>query len=165
MLTVGTDAYVSLAEANAYFVARSNSTWAGTSEAAKEAAIIKATAYMDASYDWKGKIYNDLETNGVPVQPLGWPRKYVWDIQGRKIDNTIPKGVKDACCELAYLALGGDLVQMQLGVGRITSERVGQVAVTYDGNTTSDGYAYVNLLLRGLGSLRGGSQMIKLNRA
>lgn len=158
MLTVGTNAYVSLADANAYFAARANAVWAAATDGAKEAAIIKATAYMDASYAWKGQIATDAQT-------LGWPRVNVWDIQGRNVAGIIPQGVADACCELALLSFNGDLISMQVGVGRVTSERVGQVAVTYDGTTSeSNGYAYVNLLLRGLGSLRGASQVVKLNR-
>jgi hypothetical protein len=157
MLVVGANAYVSLPDADAYFAARANPTWAAATDAAKEAGIVKATAYMDASYVWKGVIASD-------TQALGWPRLNVWDAQGRNVANIIPQGVKDACCELALLSFDGDLVSMQVGVGRVTSERVGQVAVTYEGGADSQGYMYANLLLRGLGSLRGGAQVIKLDR-
>lgn len=160
MITVGADAYISLADASAYFLARGNAVWAGKSDAAKEAGIVKATAYMDAAYVWKGVIADD-------AQRLGWPRLNVWDAQGRNVAGIIPQGVKDACCELALLSFDGDLVTMQVGVGQVVREKVGQVEVTYGDQSTSSssqGYAYANLLLRGLGSLRGGSQVIKLDR-
>lgn len=160
MITVGVDAYVSVADANSYFLARGNTVWAGKSDAAKEAGIVKATAYMDAAYVWKGLIAADTQT-------LGWPRLNVWDAQGRNVAGIIPQGVKDACCELALLTFDGDLMTNPTGVGQIVREKVGQVEVTYGEQATSSnsqGYAYVNLLLRGLGSLRGGSQVVKLDR-
>ena len=70
-LTVGTDAYVSLAACDAYHTALGNTAWTGL-DAAKEVAIRKATLWVDNAYRgrWKG-IRCDT------TQPLAWPR---WDV-------------------------------------------------------------------------------------
>ena len=44
------NAYVSVEFADEYFSARGNQTWAGLGSADKEAAIIKATDYLEAVY-------------------------------------------------------------------------------------------------------------------
>ena len=51
------DAYVSVEFADEYFSARGNQTWAGLGSADKEAAIIKATDYLEAVYfdKWQGE--------------------------------------------------------------------------------------------------------------
>ena len=44
------NAYVSIEFADEYFSARKNEAWAGLDSAAKEAAIIKATDYIEEVY-------------------------------------------------------------------------------------------------------------------
>ena len=44
------NAYVSVEFADEYFSARGNQTWVGLGSADKEAAIIKATDYLEAVY-------------------------------------------------------------------------------------------------------------------
>ncbi len=66
------DALITLAYADAYHSALGNSTWTGT-DALKEAAIRRATAYVSESYNWDG-----VRSNGRN-QALEWPRTGVID--------------------------------------------------------------------------------------
>lgn len=115
------DAYVSVAEADAYFATR-NTAWAGYTNDAREAAIRFATSWLDDTYLslWKG--FRVLES-----QALAWPRDnspgytlmwqrgtypkaqgYLYDLDGFPImPNTVPRAVKRACMEAAILKAGG----------------------------------------------------------
>ena len=110
--------YVSVAAADSYHVDRSRAEWTGTT-AAKEAAIVRATDYLDHAYEWRGeKIIED--------QPLQWPRMW-WGATSHRRSfsaNTLPKEVVKACSELALLALTGELMPSQTGQ-RLQSESVG----------------------------------------
>ena len=89
------NAFITVAEADAYFSHRHNSMWSGSS-ATKEAAIINGTLFVDRRYigQWPGaKLVLD--------QALQWPRD----------DGDVPQPVKDATCEAALRALSGDLVE------------------------------------------------------
>ena len=66
-LTVGTNSYLSVADADSYWSARNDSTWSGASTAAKEKALIEATQYIDGAYSFIGSI-------ATSNQSLAWPR-------------------------------------------------------------------------------------------
>lgn len=142
-ITVGTDSYASLAEADDYHVRRANADWAAATTAAKEAALLRATAYLDGRYRWIGQIAS-------LTQSLAWPRFGAIDGEGRALAG-IPAPVREACCELARAALAGDLAPAQPRGGMVTSESVGAVSVSYavdaPGGTA---YPAIDLLLRGL---------------
>jgi hypothetical protein len=95
------DSYVSLAEANAYATARAWAGWTGT-DAAKEAALVTATSYIDTNYRFKGSLL-------TLTQSLAWPRVDVTDIEGRPLTG-VPVNVKSATIELAMRALIAPLV-------------------------------------------------------
>lgn len=100
----GANSYVSAADATTYHAARGNTAWTGT-DAVKEAALLKAAAYLDGHYcnRFKGSKYQPLE------QTMQWPRIGVF-IDGHLLDAyTIPQRLKDAQCELALIALSADL--------------------------------------------------------
>ena len=121
-IVAGAETYVSSADCTQYHANRGNTSWAGT-DAVKEAALRKATAYIDGKYRsrWKGqKVY--------PIdQPLEWPRigvkvtdgpQQYYDVPPSFYDTeyagflaitTIPQRLKDATCEAALRALSGDL--------------------------------------------------------
>ena len=88
------NAYVSVADADAYHTLRGNAAWTGDNQA-KEDAIIRATDYMD-SLMWMGlRRYNR-------DQLLDWPRSGVYDDEGNTIKDTeIPREIPDACAEIA----------------------------------------------------------------
>ncbi|MDF1791447.1 MAG: hypothetical protein P1U88_06020 [Thalassobaculaceae bacterium] len=142
-VTAGTDVYADMAEADAYFAARNIGNWADASTAEREAALLRATTYLDGRYSWIG-----VRADGE--QPLGWPRLDAVDAEGR-FHRGVPLSVRHACAELALIALSQDLAPLAERGGRILSERVGSVELRYaDDAPVGRAYPYIDLLLTGL---------------
>jgi len=101
----GATAYISVADADAYFSDVTNSTWSAASVSEKEDAIIKATRYMEKRYGarWKGIISSS-------TQGLGWPRDYVYDERGTQLNEQVPTPISYACAEYAVYALSNELI-------------------------------------------------------
>ncbi|WP_373379900.1 DnaT-like ssDNA-binding protein [Cupriavidus nantongensis] len=152
------DSYVSVAEADAYWSKRPGSAWGAAAEAAREGALVRATGYVDATYDWRG-------TRATAVQALDWPR-YDVVLDGYPLDGTtIPARVKDAVCEMALKALAGD-ISADVSPQQVVEQTVGPITRKFAPNERNGGqkqYPYVDSLLRGLVS--GGSGQIRLTRA
>lgn len=103
-IVTGAESYVSAADCTTYHSNRGNTAWTGT-DAVKEAALLKAAAYLDGHYckRFKGEKYQPLDQN------MQWPRIGVV-IDGFVLDvDVIPQRLKDAQCELALIALTADL--------------------------------------------------------
>lgn len=97
------ESFCSVADADARHTAFGNSAWTGT-EAEKEAALRRATAFMEQRYRdrWKG-------TRLFRAQALSWPR-YGAIVDDFDVDSTVvPAEVKNACADLAVKALAEDL--------------------------------------------------------
>ena len=155
-LTVGSDSYLSVGEADAYWAARNNALWAAAVPADKEKALREATQYLDGRYDWVG----DHPGGG---QPLGWPRVGAVDHEGRHLAG-IPQKVEQATAELALQALGEPLAPAQSRAGRTRREKVGSLEVEYlAGAPGGRSYPFVTLLLKGL--IRGDGNAPRLVRA
>jgi len=95
------NSYASLAEAAAYHAARGNTTWTGA-DALKEAALIRATQWLDGRYgdQWPGV------RRYLRAQALDWPRADAYDRDGTYVDlETIPPEVVQATCEAALREL------------------------------------------------------------
>ncbi len=155
-LIVGTDSYLGLAEADAYWAERNNALWTAAVPADKEKALREATQYLDGRYDWVG----DHPGGG---QPLGWPRVWAVDHEGRPLAG-IPRKVAEATAELALQALGEPLAPAQARAGRTRREKVGSLEVEYlAGAPGGRSYPFVTLLLKGL--IRGDGSAPRLVRA
>jgi hypothetical protein len=142
-VTAGIDVYADRAEADAYFAARAVAAWAAATEAARDAALLRATAYLEGNHRWVGRLVE-------PAQPLAWPRTGARDADGRALDG-IPDRVKAACAELALIALTEDLAPPVERGGRVLSEQVGPVAVSYAADAPPGrSFPAVEALLRGL---------------
>lgn len=105
--------YATRAEFLAYHAERGNAAAASAEVEAVDAALIRATEFLDASYQWRG--YAALST-----QALSWPRRrtcegasiggvlngygYLMDRNGRYLDG-LPRDVKRATMELALLGI------------------------------------------------------------
>lgn len=140
--------YVTTAFVDAYFVDRNNSTWTGTA-AVKQAAVIKATDYIDRRYVFIGWTRNT-------TQGTEWPRNDAIDRNDRIISG-IPVEVEEATAELALRSLSTDLspdpvVDASLGEVRFTSIKVGPIEERKSFSYTRDfpKYPEVDALLRQL---------------
>lgn len=103
-LTVLTNSYVSLEDAEEYFANYPNSTWDEATDDEKIAALIRGARYLDLNYDWKGyKV--DVE------QLMEWPRRGVTVNNGGVLylldQDTIPDKLVQANCEAAVRHLAG----------------------------------------------------------
>ncbi len=94
------DSYVAVATADDHHLNYNNPAWAAATTAGKEAALRRATRYLDGAYG--------LKLMGSPRladQALAWPRRGVPDVA----ESVIPRPVIQATAELALRALTGDL--------------------------------------------------------
>lgn len=153
------ESYISVADADTYFAARGNATWAAIATSAlKEAALRAATDYMEGRYGslWKGERVD-------AVQALSWPRADVI-VHGFALDaDVVPTPVARACAELAVRASADELLADQ--GSQVTQETVGPISVSYAvGARQGTRYGAVDErlgpYLRG-----GGSGMVPIQRA
>jgi hypothetical protein len=144
------ESYISVADADTYFTARNNATWAALSTSDKEAALRKATDYMLQAYRVRWAGMRETET-----QALDWPRRYV---PNRDVPNlygphvtyyqfdSVPATVAHACAELAVRASAAEL-SPDLGA-QIKSETVGPISVVYaDGARQDTRYKAIDAML------------------
>jgi hypothetical protein len=123
------NAYCDAAYVLAYATARGLDFATG---ADADAAVVKATDYIDSRYTFNGGRVSS-------TQELAWPRTGAWD-RAEQIEiasNAIPSVLKRAVAELAIKALAGTaLVEDLARGGKIQSQSVGEISVTYE---TGDG--------------------------
>lgn len=101
------NSYLSVAEADSYHASRGRTDWAKAEVPDKQAALIRATAYIDMRYGDRFR--------GVPVeanQSLEWPRDAVYDRYGTALpSDELPGRLEKATAEYALEALRlGELV-------------------------------------------------------
>ena len=124
---VDAQSYVSAVDADAYHLARGNSSWTGT-DAEKEAAIMRAMDWLDPYFTnrWPGFKYLD-------TQALEWPRSSACDKDGYDLGQTIPAVLKAAVCEAALIELVDprSLFEPENENGAIIQETEGKVSKTY----------------------------------
>lgn len=151
------ESYISVAEANTYHTNRGNSSWTGT-DAVKEAALRKATQYLDVTYVWNGDIKST-------TQSLNWPRDNVVDNQGRDLEDSVPQKIKDATAELAVASLSADLLTVTSNSDYVKREKVGELEIEYkDGSPVGREYSLVSRIVSGLYSSKIGGNNINLTR-
>ena len=124
------EAFVSAAEADAYFAARgAPATWSGSSDTQKEAALRQATDFLEALAGdrWLG-------TRATSAQRLAFPRDGVV-VDGVALGRApLPRALREACCEAALRARsetnglmpdveGASVAEEEAGVGPLR-ERV-----------------------------------------
>lgn len=141
------NAYISEADADAYWADRGIPTeWAAAASGDKEKAIVTATSYIDAHYQWL------VGTIGSTTQALAWPRDNATDRHGRTLaSDAVPAVVEAAACELAQKVLEGDTLAVDVE-DRVAREKVGPIETEYagGGGTGQPRYSYVDQLLSGL---------------
>jgi hypothetical protein len=141
----GAESYVTVAEADTYWLNRNNATWAAALNPAKEAALREAAQYLDNSYQWLG---NRLS----PLQPMHWPRSAYQGNDSEYIAAfSIPFELKQAQCELALEALSGRLLATLDRGGLTKMEKVGDLEVMYlDNAPGTKKYPFISLLLKNI---------------
>jgi hypothetical protein len=131
----GADAYISLADAEALYLDRFGSAWSGT-DAEKEAAIRRATSYVD-SLNFVGTPANGRD------QALAWPREDATDRDGEDIAKTeLPREVERATGILAFAELTTPgILTPEIDRTAITKrEKVGSIEVEYAGNPGTESW-------------------------
>lgn len=162
-VTVGTDVYLSVADADTYWSNRNDSTWSAATTAAKEAALREATQYIDGSYSFIGVQNVD--------NVLAWPRYDVLVTQGNLAgviydQTTIPPQIKAATAELALQALSSRLAPVADRGGLIKREKVDSLEVEYmDFAPAGKTYSFVGLILKPLLANGGGNTLKRLTRS
>lgn len=146
-IIVGTDAYISVTDADTYHVNHNNMAWSDATQAEKEAALREGTQYLDGAFNWIGYLQSD-------TQPLAWPRLNAviteGPFRGKYITENYPQKVKDATCEMALEALNSRLEPVEDRGGQIKRERLGDLEVEYmDGAPATKTFGFVRKLLRG----------------
>lgn len=152
LLITGATSYVTVDAADTFFEDRSDSVWAAATEANKEAALIRASSYMQARYrmQWKGSRVDALQAldwprRGVdipdyfdpfysnPFAPTQFINSYFYPI------TTIPEQVKQAQMLLAREVLddsSNPVNTLQDNLERLTKrEKVGSIEVEYMDST------------------------------
>jgi len=150
------DSYITVSTADAYHSDRNRSEWSSLSQSEKEAALRRATAYLDQGYKYKGQI-NDTDNSHA------WPRTNVEDGEGRDIDSTtIPQRIKDATAELAYIdAVEAELLPTDEG-GETQAVKAGSVEIEYShGQGTGTSLTRIDRLIKGLAINATGTGVIR----
>jgi hypothetical protein len=110
-VVVGTNSYISEADANTYFSLRLHSeAWTGDNT---ETALIQACNLMENRVFWKGSKTSTSQT-------LQWPRTGLKDLYKDAVPNDeIPEIVKQVQCELALYLIETDPFLTQAGIQTI----------------------------------------------
>lgn len=120
-LTVGTNSYISVADADDYFAERLYvSDWTGATSTDKANALMMARRAIDRQAF--------IGSRASDNQLLAWPRSGILDVD----DATTPQAILDAQCELALAFLREDLTADD-GTRGVRRLQAGSVAIEYDG--------------------------------
>lgn len=111
--------FVSLTTADSYWSSRGDETWAAATDAAKEAALVKAADYIGFGYTFAGQPLH-------AAQSLAWPRGGVIDARtGYEVNAlSVPPAVVVAACLLAREALSTDILGQMTAAETVVKETV-----------------------------------------
>ena len=134
-LVVGTNSYVTVAEADAYFLTRYNTdNWRDLENKDKEKLLITATEHVDRIHQWVGSAVSSS-------QSLAWPRTnatYYDKRLGLTVslgDAEIPNRIKNAVYEQAMHLLNNPSILSQSNI-TFESISVGPISIS-DSNSKS----------------------------
>lgn len=114
------ESYISVVDADTYHANRNNEAWSDYSTAEKEAALRKATQYIDGRWGrrFAGEMWSMSQALCWPRTPTDWP-------------DEIPLPLQHACAEVALRAAAAELEPDLERGGAIVSQSVGPLSVTY----------------------------------
>lgn len=140
------NSYAAVADADSYATDRGNSAWGGLSTGVKQAALIDASLYIDANFEFVG--------NKVSyAQGMSWPRQNVYDVSEQVTlpSNIVPSSIKRSVMELAIKSSAGTVLLEDLAFGgAVKSETVGPISVTYRDDAMRSTLYMITGLLKGL---------------
>lgn len=116
------ESYVSVADFDAHCAAWGYDI-AGRTAAQKEAALRQATVFIDTLGRYRSRRLS-------PAQALEFPREDLTEWGGHPAPG-VPPRVRRACAELAFKALSAPLKPDVARGGRVLSESVGPISVTF----------------------------------
>lgn len=116
------ETYATVAALKAYCDGRGYS-YGSSSDTVLEQKLRIAADYINAKWRFKG-------TRKVSSQAMEFPRTGCMDTSGYEVTG-VPARVANACCELAYNAISESLFQNLDRGGKIASESVGPISVSY----------------------------------
>lgn len=143
----GANAYCAVADVDTYSTSRNqNTAWTALSTAAKEAAIVEATLYLETKFRYAG-------TKNSYGQGLSWPRLSAYD-SSAALDIpslTVPPAIKIACMDLALKSGLGTVILDDSARGGMTKmEKVGPLEVQYADNAPVGTDYGIEGLLKGI---------------
>lgn len=140
------DFYGSMEAADAYHALRGNTAWTGD-DAAKTAALVRASAYIDGKYQaqnscgrWES-LFSGSKTGGR-AQLLQWPRTGATDNEGNTIPSVeVPIEIEKATYEasLREIASPGSLSPDYVASGAIKRQKVDVLEIEYQAASTGSG--------------------------
>ena len=136
------NSYASVAQADDYFDLRGSQTWISYTTAEKEAALINATDFIEATYSESFKGYKSSAT-----QALSWPRTDVVIDDYDFPSSAIPTRLIDATVQMALRSAGGEVL-IQDQAQRVVKEKVDVIETTYaEFSDPQQRYPFVSRLL------------------
>lgn len=130
-ITVGTNAYDTIASTDTYWTERGNTVWGLEADADKEIYLIKATDWIERNFNFRGR-------KADSDQRLSWPRELAYDDDGYLVGETeAPTQVKEAMYIMADIIRDGtyDIVGITTDDSAVKRQKVDVIEVEYD--TTS----------------------------
>jgi len=118
------DSYATAKMAKTYFDSI-NFDYSSYKDAEIEAALIRATAYIDTYKRWPGRKENE-------EQGLEWPRTDAYDVNGYLLSG-VPAPIRKATMEAAKLELVEPGYLATYSKMAVTREKVGDIEVQYSG--------------------------------
>lgn len=128
---MSTSSYVTVQESDEMAsMTPSGEIWLEMDGGLKLSSLSYSSKMLDSFFDWAGQIATD-------IQSLRWPRKNVYDRDGRLIDSTtIPNRIKEATFMLALSVSKGEIEGVT--PGNLESLKIGPIALSFDTTITKN---------------------------
>ncbi len=124
-LAKGTNSYVTISEADAFFADRIDvAAWETASETQKSQALVTATQIID-SLEWIGIIATETQTLAFPRTGSYFEPKVGYEVN---LKNEVPSRIINAVYEVAYHLLNND--GLLDSTGKVDSLSIGSITLT-----------------------------------
>lgn len=141
--------YGSRADADTYHAARANTAWAAAETAARDAALLRASVWLDGTYR---ALYPGTKAGGRS-QVRDWPRTDATDLAGEEIaDDEVPTEIEEATYEAALRELvSPNSLSPDFTIAQQSKrEKVGSIEVEYRDALFADAYLPIVTVVDGI---------------